>query len=308
MEKEGEAAIATLRGVSKRFGRRLAVDGLSLALRRGEIYGFLGRNGAGKTTTIRILLGLTRPSVGDASLFGEDPGRGRGDCLGRVGSIVGVPGFYSNLTGRENLEVQRRLMGVSDPTAIGMAFGAVGLEDTRKLVRDYSTGMRQKLAIARALLNEPELLVLDEPVNGLDPQGIREARNLFSRLAKERGTAILVSSHILSEVERIADRIGIIHEGKLVRELGMREIADMNRHYLEFSVSDVPKACLVAETKFGLAEYLVPEPGILRLYAGLDEGPKLNREFVAAGVEVKEMKVMKDTLEDFFLEITGGRA
>lgn len=290
----------------KRFGSREAVRSVGMTVRRGEIYGFLGKNGAGKSTTIRMLMGLTRPSSGQVRLFGKAVRQGEYRHLSKIGSIIETPGFYPNLSARENLEIQSRLMGVTEVKAVDRALGLLGIEDDRKRLRHYSSGMRQRLAIARAILHQPELLILDEPVNALDPQGIKEVRVLLAALAEERGVTVFVSSHMLSEVERLANRIGIIHEGRLVRELDMAEIARRNRHYLELRVSDAAKASFLLERALGFTDYAVTEPGVVRVYQGLDVPERICGELVGAGVSVAEMRMCNDSLEDYFLALTGG--
>lgn len=295
-------------GLCKRFGRNEAVRSVDITVRRGEVYGFLGKNGAGKSTTIRMLMGLTRPSAGSVRLFGRAIRPGEYRHLDRIGSIIETPGFYPNLSARENLQVQRRLMGVADHKAIDRALERLGIQDDGKLLRHYSTGMRQRLAIARALLGDPELLILDEPVNALDPQGIKEVRLLLSSLAHEYGVTVFVSSHILAEVEKLADRIGVIHLGSLVRELDMAQVAVANRQYLLLKVTDAAKASYLLERNLGISDYRVTEPGVLRVYEKLDQAEAMGRELFASGVGVSEMKMQNDSLEDYFLKLTGGQS
>lgn len=295
-------------GLRKDFGRRRAVAGVDLTVRRGEIYGFLGRNGAGKTTTIRMLMGLTRASAGTVSLFGRRIRFGEYRHLERIGSIVETPGFYPNLTARENLEVHRRLMGVADREAVGRALSLLGIEDSRQRVGHFSTGMKQRLGIARALLHDPELLILDEPINGMDPAGIKEVRRLLAGLAKERQVAVFLSSHILAEIEKLADRIGIIHRGRLIQEIGLEEMERLSRQYMELRVADAAKASFLLERKLGIRDYRVTEPGVLRVYEQLDRTEAINGELVSGGVPVKEMRTMRDSLEDHFLRMTEDEA
>jgi len=296
--------ILSTEGLCKDFGRRQAVSGVDLTVRRGEIYGFLGRNGAGKTTTIRMLTGLTRPTAGTVSLFGRRIRFGEYRHLERIGSIVETPGFYPNLTARENLDIHRRLMGVADREAVGRSLSLLGIEDTKQRVGHFSTGMRQRLGIARALLHEPELLVLDEPVNGLDPAGIKEVRRLLSGLARERNVTVFLSSHILGEIEKLADRIGIIHHGRLIQEIDLEEMERMSRQYMELHVADAAKASFLLEHRLGISDYRVTEPETLRIYEKLDRADEINRELVTGGVSVREMKTMRDSLEDHFLRMT----
>jgi bacitracin transport system ATP-binding protein len=219
--------------LSKVYGSQKAVDNLNLNIQEGEVYGFLGRNGAGKTTTIRMLLGLISPSEGEVEIFGQSLKKHSKKILPKIGSIVEFPGFYYNLTAKENLLINAKLIGVQKKKAIDEALEIAGLtHEDGKLVGKYSLGMKQRLGIARAILHNPELLILDEPTNGLDPVGIKEIRNLMHFLAHQKKMTILVSSHILSEVEQLVDRIGIIHNGQLLEELPLEELRKRNRKYL----------------------------------------------------------------------------
>jgi ABC-type multidrug transport system ATPase subunit len=237
----GELAIQAV-GVSKRYGQVRAVDGLDLAVRRGEIYGFLGRNGAGKTTTIRMVLGLIRPGRGTLRVLGHDVTRGSRDWLRRVGFLVESATAYPNLTVRENLSIQQRLTG-SRPAAVEHVIERLGLTPCAdRPAGRLSLGNRQRLSLARALLHSPELLVLDEPANGLDPAGIVEVRGLLTELTRESGVTVFMSSHILAEVAHLADRIGIVHEGRLIEEAGRDALAERAHNYLRASFTEQQRA------------------------------------------------------------------
>lgn len=232
-----ETVIAT-KGLAKHYGDVHAVDGLSLDVRRGEIYGFLGRNGAGKTTTIRMLLGLIRPTSGEVTLFGLPMLQGGTDVLARVGYLVETATAYPNLTVRENLGIQRRLTR-SPASSVDSAITLLRLgEYADRTAGTLSLGNKQRLSLARALLHSPEVIVLDEPANALDPAGIVEVRELLRRIVTERGVTIFMSSHILAEVAHLADRIGVIHRGRLLEEGDVAEFRARSRTYLEVSVSD----------------------------------------------------------------------
>jgi ABC-2 type transport system ATP-binding protein len=241
MKSAHDTVIAT-RSLTKRYRDVLAVDGLDLDVRRGEVYGFLGRNGAGKTTTIRMLLGLIRPSGGEVSVLGKRILPGETSVLGRIGFLVETATAYPNLTVRENLDIQRRLTGASRST----------IEETIALLRlepyadrragQLSLGNKQRLSLARALLHTPEVLVLDEPANGLDPAGIVEIRELLRSLATERGVTVFMSSHILAEIAHLADRIGIVHEGRLLEELSRDEFIAKSRGFAESALSEAARA------------------------------------------------------------------
>lgn len=293
--------------LTKRYGSQTSVDRLTITVKQGEIYGFLGRNGAGKTTTIRMLVGLIKPTGGQIDLFGESLFRNQKSLLRRIGAIVEVPGFYENLTARENLQINARIMGIHKKQAIEESLEIVGLQgETKKRVGSYSLGMKQRLGIARALLHYPELLILDEPTNGLDPIGIKEMRKLIQSLAVERNITILISSHILTEIEQIADRMGIIHEGKLLEEITLSQLRTRNRKYLEFQVSDDNKAAMVLEKHLQIRDYEVHDEGHIRIYSHLGQQGHINKLFVQHDIEVTKLMQSEDRLEDYFTKLVGG--
>src|SRR5699024_59115 len=206
--------------LTKRFGEQIGVDRVNMHVPQGKIYGLLGRNGAGKTTTMRMLLNLAAPTSGEISLFGEDYRKNLKGTYRRIGSMIETPGFYENLTGRENLQIFARLRGQHKKDSIQNALEIVGLDkEKKKTFGNYSLGMKQRLGIAAAIMHEPEMLILDEPINGLDPVGIQEVRKYLEKLCIEKGVTILISSHILSEIEQLADIIGVMHEGRLIEEV-----------------------------------------------------------------------------------------
>ena len=293
--------------LTKFYGNQISVDHLNMTVNQGEIYGFLGRNGAGKTTTIRMLLGLVKPTHGQIEIFGENLFNKQKEILRRIGSIVEVPGFYENLTAAENLLINAKIIGVHKKNAIEEVLEMVGLQhETKKPVGKYSLGMKQRLGIARALLHYPELLILDEPSNGLDPIGIKEMRRLIKTLAKERNITLLISSHILSEIEQLADHVGIIHEGKLLEEATYDQLRRRNRKYLEFQVSNDNKAAMLLEKHFDTYDYEVHDDGNIRVYSHLGEQGKINRLFVQHGIEVSKIMMSEDRLEDYFTRLVGG--
>ncbi|MCM3268687.1 ABC transporter ATP-binding protein [Paenibacillus elgii] len=301
------SAVIKTTQLTKMYGTQKAVDNLDMSVRQGQIYGFLGQNGAGKTTTIRMLLGLIKPTHGEIEIFGESLFKHQKEILRRIGSIVEFSGFYENLTARENLLINAKLMGVHKKNAMDEALEIVGLhQETKKLVGSYSLGMKQRLGIARAILHHPELLILDEPTNGLDPVGIKEIRRLIKSLAEERKITILVSSHILSEVEQLADQIGVVHQGKLLEEISFEELRKRNRKYLEFQVSDDNKAAMLLEKHFGITDYEVHDERVIRVYSHIGEQGKLNRMLVEHGIEVTKMTMSVDRLEDYFIQLIGG--
>jgi ABC-2 type transport system ATP-binding protein len=294
--------------LSKRYGHVLAVDAVDLRVECGEVYGFLGLNGAGKTTTIRALLGMIRPSRGVVSLFGEPIGPGGRGPWRRVGHLVETPVAYPELTVRENLEVARRLHGVADGGATVRAIERFGLAAyADRQARTLSMGNLQRLGLARALLHEPELVVLDEPANGLDPAGVVEVRELLSALARERGVTVFMSSHILAEVDRLATRIGIIHKGRLIEELDMLELERRRARRLAVDARDrvAARAALAAA---GYAVALVGENGafVLNEPRAVEAPDEVACLLVDAGIPPIRLAVEQDDLEQHFLRLTGG--
>jgi len=285
----------------------LAVDAVDLRVDRGEIYGFLGLNGAGKTTTIRALLGMIRPSAGGVSLFGEPIGPGGRGPWRRVGHLVEAPAAYPELTVRENLEIARRLHGVVDASVTMRAIDRFGLgayADRR--AGTLSMGNLQRLGLARALLHEPELVILDEPANGLDPAGVVEVRQLLSAIAREQGVTVFMSSHILAEVDRLATRIGIIHNGRLIEELDMDELERRRARRLAVDARDRSAARSALEAA-GYAVSLVGEEGafVLNEPRALEAPDQVARVLVAASTPPIRLVVEQDDLEQHFLRLTG---
>lgn len=290
-------------GLTRRFGTLTAVDSLNLQVPCGSIYGFLGPNGAGKTTTIRLLLGLSRADAGNVQVFGEPLAKRRTAILRRVGALVESPSLYPNLTGRENLEVTRRLTGATK-AQIGWALHTVRLEDAAdRLVRGYSSGMRQRLGLALALLLGPDLLILDEPTNGLDPAGIQEMRELIRRLPLEDQVTVFLSSHLLAEVEQVATHIGIIQNGRLCFQGSMDDLHAEMADQVVLQV-DQPQR---ARTSLQQAGWPVHGNGDTRLTvaaAGVSDAAMINALLVQAGVNVYHLSVQQPTLEEIFLALT----
>ena len=271
------------------------------------IYGLLGRNGAGKTTIMKLLLGLTDPTAGEVLLW-EKPLRGNEKkVLPRIGSMVEGPGFYPNLTGTENLRIFATLRGVPTANAVENALRLVGLPyRDKKLFSQYSLGMKQRLAIALAVMHDPELLILDEPINGLDPIGIAEVRAFIRELCDQRGKTVLISSHILSEVALLADDIGIIDHGALLEEGSLAELERRNSRFVQFSVSDMAQAARILERVFNETRFSVQDDYRLRVDClDLPVG-KLVAAFVENGLEVNEAHTCEESLEDYFKRVTGG--
>ncbi|PZN03200.1 MAG: bacitracin ABC transporter ATP-binding protein, partial [Bacillota bacterium] len=282
-----------------------AVRDLTMTVHPGEVYALLGRNGAGKTTTLRMILGLARRTTGEIVLFGRRLEQWGAEVYRRVGATVETPGFYGNLTARENLLHNLLILGVPEPQRIDQVLELVGLRHAAdRRVREFSLGMRQRLGIARALLHEPRLLILDEPTNGLDPAGIREVRELIRELAAERKMAVLLSSHILAEVEQVADRVGILHEGRLVEEVRMGELRDRGRTYLVIETREPEAAVRLLEERLAVRRYTVLPGGTLRVYEHVDRPDQVVRVLVEHGLPVLHASVQRESLEDHFLRAT----
>jgi len=301
-------AIATS-GLSKRYPGVLAVDRVELQVARGEIYAFLGLNGAGKSTTIRMLLGMISPTAGYAELFGQRVRAGASGLWGRVGHLVETATAYPELSVRENLEVARRLQGVTDRCVVGRMIErlAVGADADRR-AGTLSLGNLQRLALARALLHEPDLLILDEPANGLDPAGVIEIRELLRTLAQERGVTIFMSSHILAEVDRLATRIGIVHRGRLIEELDSDALERHRDPRLEVAARD-PAAAEVALQAAGFSpERQTQDDGVtvleLREPRAIEAPDEIARLLVTAGSPPLRLAEVHETLEDHFIRLT----
>lgn len=299
--------IIETRGLTKRYGDQVSVSNLDLHVRKGRIYGLLGRNGAGKTTTMKMLLGLTAPTSGTVSLFGQPLKGNETRILPRIGSLIESPGFYPNLTGTENLQIFARLRGLKSPNYIKSALELVNLPyRDKKRYAQYSLGMKQRLAIALAVMHDPELLILDEPINGLDPIGIAEVRDFIRALCEERGKTILISSHILSEIALLADDIGIIDHGVLLEEESLVELEQKNGKVLRFTVSNATVAAQLLQKEMGVRDVAVENGRELTVRdLRLDTGAAVRR-FVEAGLVVSDAHLYEDTLEDYFKRITGG--
>ncbi len=291
--------------LTRHFGKVMAVDRVDVRVPERSVYGFLGPNGAGKTTTIRLLLGLIKPDLGDVRIFDQSIRRQRLAVLKRVGALVEAPSLYPHLTGRENLEVTRRLIGAW-PEQIDRVLEIVRLEkDANRLVRGYSMGMRQRLGIALALLNEPDLLILDEPTNGLDPAGIIEMRDLISRLPHDTNTTVFLSSHLLNEVEQVATHIGIINEGRMLFQGTLDDLHAQRRETVSLGVNR-PDEAVRALTQLG---WSVQHNGNRYLHIPVkrrDEPARLNAQLIGLGFEVDHLSLDLPSLEDIFLELTNG--
>lgn len=293
------------RDLTKQFGRQKAVDRVSLHIRKGAIYGFIGRNGAGKTTFLRMISGLAKPDSGEIEMFGYR-GKELKEIRSRVGCLIEGPGIYGSMTAAENLEVKCRLTGIRRKGYVEELLQIVGLSQTgRKKAKHFSMGMRQRLGIALALVGEPDLLVLDEPINGLDPQGIAEIRDMVLRLNEERNMTIIISSHILEELSKIATDYGIIHQGVLIKEMTREELMRRCSERIEIQLEEPEKALPVLDS-MGFHAYQVADKNHIHVFERLEESAALNMELAKAGVAVTSLSITSEDLETYFLNLTGG--
>ncbi|MDF1999096.1 ABC transporter ATP-binding protein [Peribacillus frigoritolerans] len=288
--------------LTKKYKKHTSVDGLNLRIERGQIYGFLGPNGAGKTTTIQMLLGLIKPTKGSIEIFGQNLIKNRLQILQRIGSLVESPTYYGNLTGYENLEAIRRLRDIPEKR-VNEVLEIVRLTKVaNRLTKEYSLGMKQRLGIAAALLSSPDLLILDEPTNGLDPSGIQEMRELIKELPKS-GMSVIVSSHLLSEIDQMATQVGIINNGKMIFQDSIERLRQKRKPLLKVGVSDVIKAKTLLKGK-GLKVEM--QKDFLWLAQTEPEFvSEINSILVHSGVSVYRLEEVKRSLEDIFLELTG---
>ncbi|HHT7083074.1 MULTISPECIES: ABC transporter ATP-binding protein [Bacillus cereus group] len=288
--------------LTKSFEGREVVSGVNMHVKKGEIYGFLGPNGAGKTTIMKMITNLIKPTSGEIEIFGEKLTDTSFDVLKRMGTIIEYPIFYDKLTAKENLYLHCEYMGYYDKKSIDHALDLVKLHNIEnKKVKDFSLGMKQRLGIARAITTKPELLVLDEPINGLDPIGIKELRELFKMLCKEYGITLLVSSHILAEMEQMSDTIGIIQNGKLIKEVSMKSINGEQTEYIEVTVQDIKKAAHILEHNLGVKNYKIMSEQTIRIYEMKVTQQEISKAFIMNEIEIESINKKHSSLEEYFL-------
>lgn len=293
--------------LTKQFRHHLAVNHVSLHVRSGEIYGFIGRNGAGKTTFMKMVSGLSTPTGGTMALFGQS-GHSMQRYRSRIGSLIENPGLYPGFTGYENLKCKSLALGMHRKDYEQNLLELTGLKEAgKKKVRQYSLGMKQRLGIAMALVGEPDFLILDEPINGLDPQGIAEMRHMLLRLKEEKHMTIMISSHILEELYKVADTFGIIHNGSLIQELTREELSERCNDHIELVVDDTSAACTIIE-QTGITNYKVTDAHTIHIYEQLSRAGELNTALVGGGCTIQSSRTVQEQLEDYFLNLTGGAA
>ena len=293
--------------ITKKYGEQLAVDNVNMTIKKGDIYGFIGQNGAGKTTLIRLITGLIHKSGGEIELLGVNEENELNKARTMVGSLIETPSFYTNMTARENLEVSRLVRNIPGKKCIDEVLELVGLKDVeKKKVKNFSLGMRQRLGIANALMGNPKLLILDEPINGLDPMGIVEIRELLKKINKEKDMTILISSHILSELSELATTYGIISNGKLIEEITAKQLSEKCRQYIDLRVDDTARAVILLERELGISDYEVLEDSNIKVFSNLDNVGEVNSLLSRSGIIVESISVKGENLEEYFMNKVGG--
>ena len=293
-------------GLSRAYGHSKALDGVSVAVRKGEIYGLVGRNGAGKTTLMRLVTGQSAPTAGSVELFGQT-GRELLQARRRTGAMIETPSFAPFLTARENLEYYRLQRGIPGKQAVDEVLELVDLRETgKKKFKTFSLGMKQRLGLALALMNHPDFLILDEPTNGLDPEGVAEFRSLLRRLNRERETTILISSHILTELSSVATCYGFLEQGQLLEEITAQTLHDKCRTCLRLSVDDAPRAAMLLQTRLGTDNFQVLPGSVIELYDCLDRPQEVSGTLASGGVAILGMEQKSADLEAYFLNLIGG--
>lgn len=289
--------------LTKVFGQHRAVNNVSMNVRKGDIYGFIGKNGAGKTTFMKMVSGLANPTQGSMELFGKT---GLEQQRKRIGCLIEEPGYYPNMTAAENMEVVRRNLGITEKNVTAEMLDFVGLSGAgRKKVKRFSMGMKQRLGIAVALVRNPDFLILDEPINGLDPSGIKEVRDLLTELNREKQITILISSHILGELSKIATRYGMIRDGILIEEFDAEELEERCKRCQKVVVDDAAAAARILEEVLGITSYDVPDGHMIRIFERTGEAADINRALVMGGIALQESVLAGQDLEGYFMDLLG---
>ncbi|WP_139993020.1 MULTISPECIES: ABC transporter ATP-binding protein [Paenibacillus] len=293
--------------LTKTFNGQEAVSGVSMNIQKGDIYGLLGPNGAGKTTIMKMLTNLVKPTSGEVVLFGEKITDASYSMLGRMGSIIEYPIFYGKLSAKENLDLHCEYMGYPNKKAIDEVLELVKLSNIdNKAVKHFSLGMKQRLGIARAMITKPELLILDEPINGLDPMGIKELRDLFQMLSKQYGITLLISSHLLSEIEQVADAIGVVNHGRLIQEVSMEQVRAQNTEYIELTTNDCKQAAYVLSNDLGISNLRVIDERVIRVYGASIPQSEITKALILRNMNIESITKKNSSLEDYFLTLLHG--
>ncbi|WNS42334.1 ATP-binding cassette domain-containing protein [Paenibacillus sp. MMS20-IR301] len=291
----------------KQYSGQFALNKVNLSIKKGSIYGFIGQNGAGKSTLIRLAAGLAYPTTGTMELFGESDERKQIEARKRIGTIIEGPALYAHMTAEDNLEAHRLLRGIPGKDPVQRILSLVGLQDTgKKKAKHFSLGMKQRLGLGIALLGDPEFLILDEPINGLDPMGVVEIRELLKKLNREYGITILISSHILSELHLLATHYGIIHKGELLEQLTVAELTAKCQQYLHIKVDNPDKAAAVIETVLETREFEVLPGGTIKLFKYLEAPGKVSQTLTGEGLIIEQFMPMGEDLESYFTGRIGG--
>ena len=297
--------ILTTDNLTKKYGDKVAAGNINIHIPEGEIYGLIGRNGAGKTTLLKMISGLSSATEGEFSLFGYT-GNERMQVMNRIGTLIENPGIYPNLSAAENLKLKCIALGVRNRTVIPELLEKVGLADTgKKPAGKFSLGMRQRLGIALALVGEPDLVILDEPINGLDPQGIAEVRETIEKLNREQGITFIISSHILEELSKIATKYGIIHNGNLIKELTSEELMIECSERIELKTDDNAKACTVLES-MGIHEYKAVDKDTIQIFERLNDTGDITMKLAENKIKTIAIYVKNEALEEYYFNLTGG--
>lgn len=295
------------KNLTKKYKNTQALDGINIKLEKGNIYGFVGQNGAGKTTLIRLITGLSFPTSGELYLFGQTGEKQLQEQRKRIGCMVETPALYPNMTAYQNLKIQRIQRGIPDKKVIEDTLELVGLKDTgKKKVKNFSLGMKQRLGIALALINDPEFLILDEPVNGLDPVGIVEIRELIKKLNKEKGMTILISSHILEELYQTVDHYIIISHGAILESLTQTELNEKCKKHISIKVDDVSMATAVLEEELHTNNYQIMPDKSIRLYDYIEDIKSVSVALSRNNLIITGISLAGDNLEDYFIRRIGG--
>ena len=297
--------ILTTDNLTKVYGEKRAADAVSLHIRKGGVYGLIGRNGAGKTTILKMICGLSHPSAGSVTFMGKSGAELSGE-MHKIGSLIETPGLFPKMSAYQNLKIKCIMCGKNDDEYIKSLLKQVGLEKVgKKPAQSFSLGMKQRLGIALALVGDPEFIVLDEPINGLDPQGIAEMREIIRKLSKEQGLTVIVSSHILEELVKVADSFGIISDGRLIDEFTIEELGQRCGKYVLLKTGDAEKSCKVLSA-CGIGKYEVLENGSIRIEEEIEDTSKIIAALVGADIAVYELVTAQRTLEQYYLNRTGG--
>lgn len=294
--------------LTKCYGEQVCVAQLCLHVPKGKIYALLGRNGAWKTTTMKMLLNLVKPTSGFIKIFNDIHLEDASKAYSRIGALIETPGFYDNLTGRENLEIIARLRGLNSIESVDQALSVVNLDkNDKKIFEKYSLGMKQRLGIAAAIMHKPEILILDEPMNGLDPIGIYEMREYLVNLCKEGNTTVFISSHILSEIEQIADVIGVMNHGRLLEEESITDLHKRLRRYAEYEVSNVEYVFSLLKERLDISEILIDSKNRIRLFGkDMHRIEEINSYLIQNNIPIRQIRIEEEKLEDYFSELIGG--